>query len=59
MINKKWLGREDSNLRMQGPKPCVLPLDDAPSTHKKSANESPGFLDYQARLKNLPFGTHR
>jgi hypothetical protein len=28
--NKKWLGREDSNLRMQEPKSCVLPLDDAP-----------------------------
>src|SRR5712691_13340824 len=25
------LGREDSNLRMQVPKTCVLPLDDAPS----------------------------
>ena len=25
-----WLGREDSNLRMQGPKPCALPLGDAP-----------------------------
>ena len=25
-----WLGREDSNLRMQEPKSCVLPLDDAP-----------------------------
>src|SRR5712692_11935755 len=27
------LGREDSNLRMQVPKTCVLPLDDAPSTN--------------------------
>ena len=26
-----WLGRRDSNPRMQGSKPCVLPLDDAPS----------------------------
>src|SRR3990172_8040105 len=25
-----WLGREDSNLRMQVSKTCVLPLDDAP-----------------------------
>ncbi len=25
-----WLGREDSNLRMQDPNSCVLPLDDAP-----------------------------
>jgi hypothetical protein len=27
-----WLGREDSNLRMQGPKPCAFPLGDAPLT---------------------------
>jgi hypothetical protein len=25
-----WLGRKDSNLRIQGPKPCDLPLVDAP-----------------------------
>ena len=30
IFNQKWLGREDSNLRMQEPKSCVLPLDDAP-----------------------------
>jgi hypothetical protein len=29
---RKQLGREDSNLRMQVPKTCVLPLDDAPYT---------------------------
>ena len=28
---QNWLGREDSNLRMQVPKTCVLPLDDAPA----------------------------
>jgi hypothetical protein len=28
----EWLGREDSNLRMQEPKSCVLPLDDAPGS---------------------------
>ena len=28
---KKWLGWEDSNLRIQVPKTCVLPLDDTPS----------------------------
>ena len=27
----KWLGREDSNPRMHGPKPCGLPLADAPN----------------------------
>ena len=30
LTNKMWLGREDSNLRMQEPESCVLPLDDAP-----------------------------
>jgi hypothetical protein len=29
-----WLGREDSNLRMQEPKSCVLPLDDAPAENR-------------------------
>ncbi len=35
-----WLGRQDSNPRMHGPKPCVLPLDDAPpsSTQKRILN---------------------
>ena len=28
---KKWLGWEDSNLRIQVPKTCVLPLDNTPS----------------------------
>ncbi len=27
---KVWLGWEDSNLRIQVPKTCVLPLDDTP-----------------------------
>ena len=26
----KWLGREDLNPRMHGPKPCALPLGDCP-----------------------------
>lgn len=26
-----WLGRQDSNLRMLGPKPSALPLGDGPS----------------------------
>ena len=25
-----WLGRQDSNLRMLGPKPSALPLGDVP-----------------------------
>ncbi len=28
---KKWLGRQDSNLRMPGSKPGALPLGDAPT----------------------------
>ena len=27
---KKWLGCQDSNLGMQGSKPCALPLGDTP-----------------------------
>jgi hypothetical protein len=30
-LKKYILGREDSNLRMQAPKACVLPLDDTPN----------------------------
>jgi hypothetical protein len=32
-----WLGREDSNLRMQDPNSCVLPLDDAPIQNRQEA----------------------
>ena len=28
---QKWLGRQDSNLRMLGPKPSALPLGDDPN----------------------------
>ena len=28
---KKWLGYQDSNLGMQGSKPCALPLGDTPT----------------------------
>ena len=30
-IARFWLGWEDSNLRIQVPKTCVLPLDDTPN----------------------------
>ena len=30
LLSLIWLGREDSNLGMQGSKPCALPLGDAP-----------------------------
>lgn len=29
-MSEKWLGHQDSNLGMQGSKPCALPLGDAP-----------------------------
>ena len=32
-----WLGREDSNPRMAGPKPAALPLGDSPVEEKSSA----------------------
>ena len=35
--NMDWLGREDSNLWMTGPKPVALPLGDSPK-HNKSAS---------------------
>ena len=34
LIEIIWLGWEDSNLRMQVPKTCVLPLDDTPTYTK-------------------------
>ncbi len=30
-LSQPWLGRQDSNLRMAGPKPAALPLGYAPS----------------------------
>ncbi len=30
LLKEYWLGWEDSNLRIQVPKTCVLPLDDTP-----------------------------
>ena len=30
LLHKKWLDRQDSNLRMLGPKPSALPLGDGP-----------------------------
>ena len=35
-----WLGWEDSNLRMQGPKPCDLPLVDTPSRSAAGTQKS-------------------
>ena len=29
-VKQKWLDRQDSNLRMLGPKPSALPLGDGP-----------------------------
>ena len=39
LVYKTWLGREDSNLRMQEPKSCVLPLDDAPKNASSPINQ--------------------
>jgi hypothetical protein len=33
-----WLGWEDSNLRVQVPKTCVLPLDDTPIFFEAMSN---------------------
>ena len=33
-MNACWLGREDSNLRIQAPKARALPLGDAPTFEK-------------------------
>ena len=30
-VKQKWLDRQDSNLRMLGPKPSALPLGDGPT----------------------------
>ena len=35
---KKWLGREDSNLRMPAPKAGALPLGDAPKDSRLNVN---------------------
>ena len=32
LLRSIWLGRQDSNLRMTGPKPVALPLGDDPTT---------------------------
>ncbi len=37
---KIWLGRQDSNLGMQGSKPCALPLGDAPKITLLKRNDS-------------------
>src|SRR5215475_6794357 len=57
----RWLGREDSNLRMLEPKSSVLPLDDAPSPNSPPRSQ-PGVRrgavlpsvreDVRRRLRN-------
>ena len=39
-MSTKWLGREDSNLRMADPKSAALPLGDAPSALKSRDAET-------------------
>lgn len=61
--NNTWLDRQDSNLRMLGPKPSALPLGDGPILHilphiplnSKSKNNSSFicYYNYHERLKKL------
>ena len=55
---KVWLGWEDSNLRIQVPKTCVLPLDDTPiffsamsnfKAHTSNEIQSPNKMPKQVR----------
>ncbi len=52
----KWLGREDSNLRIQESEPCVLPLDDAPTFERNIAavfSSVKGFFEKIQIIANL------
>src|SRR5262245_19486582 len=55
-----WLGREDSNLRMQVPKTCVLPLDDAPALDRSIAGQrahmSPALVAARGPRRTPSFG---
>ena len=54
-MGKNGLGREDSNLRMQVPKTCVLPLDDAPSDRRHAAKlNAPSQLPLRQRYPVPP-----
>ena len=48
LLHKKWLDRQDSNLRMLGPKPSALPLGDGPICntfyHKKTPRRKSGAV---------------
>lgn len=39
--NSSWLGRQDSNLRMLGPKPSALPLGDDPLINERAISIIP------------------
>gem|GEM_PF-5630840 len=56
---KKWLGREDSNLRMRVPKTRAFPLGDAPTQYTANAANlsegaikigAPGQINFDGRL---------
>ena len=48
---KVWLGWEDSNLRIQVPKTCVLPLDDTPIFFEAMSNLKAQLSNFQATVK--------
>ena len=52
-----WLGWEDSNLRIQVPKTCVLPLDDTPILEKINVKfQSPNVKSIpKFKYQKLPF----
>ena len=46
-LDFKWLGRRDSNSRMQQSKCCVLPLDDSPKIKKDGVEDGTRTHDLQ------------
>ena len=58
VYNFNWLGREDSNLRMQEPKSCVLPLDDAPPATGTIARKYKQLLGAFFKLKGQSYIFH-
>ena len=50
LLDKIWLGREDSNLRMVESKSTALPLGDAPTTEERDGKRLPRPLFGHAGL---------
>jgi hypothetical protein len=49
----KWLGREDSNLRMAESKSAALPLGYAPTRHRIAARRTGGMRNITARARPI------